>query len=83
MIIFWYLNEENPRNIKIFFNVFLSSLYNADIILQPHELHAKVNDIWYSQWREQRRDMGHNTANLCLLQFILARKIGTSFSLWW
>jgi len=49
MIIFWYLNEENPRNIKIFFNVFLSSLYNADIILQPHELHAKVNDIWYSQ----------------------------------
>jgi len=47
--------------------------------MQPHELHAKVNDIWYSQWTEQRRDMGHNTANLFLLQFILARKIDTSF----
>ena len=54
-------------------------VYNSGIIMQPHELHAKVNDIWYSQWTEQRRDMGHNTANLFLLQFILARKIDTSF----
>jgi hypothetical protein len=59
--------------------MFFCQVYNADIITQPHELHAKVSDIWYSQWTEQRTGMGHNTPNLFLLQFIVAREIDISF----
>jgi hypothetical protein len=32
--------------------MFFCQVYNADIIMQSHELYAKVSDISYSQWTE-------------------------------